>query len=81
MASEQDVDFSYLFSDDSTDSDANPDDEEWDSSSSERGLDSTSTADKIVNWAAETLRSTEDDSIRPVSYHSYQLQWQKEACR
>ena len=60
MASDQDVDFSCLFSDDDSDSDTNPDDEDWGSSSSERGLDTTNTADEIVN-RAETSRSTEGD--------------------
>ena len=61
MAIEQDVDFSCLFSDDNSDCDANPDDEDWDSLSSERGLDSTSTADEVAN-RARTSRSTEGDS-------------------
>ena len=72
MASDQDVDFSCLFSDDDSDSDTNPDDEDWDSSSSERGLDTTNTADEIVN-RAETSRLTDGDSDQLISYCVYQL--------
>lgn len=61
MANEEDVDFCSLFSDNDSDSSANPDDEDWDSSC---GLDTINTAGEIAD-RVETSRSRSTDGDTP----------------